>query len=698
MRPLRPLLAALLLATPAAAQDIIGFDITSFGKVVLSRNQVGADPIPEAAFGAYNNEFISAYSTQSIFARIGRSVGRLDVATDNGVFPCTAFLVDTDLLMTNNHCVPGITDNARAGATAIVGVRFVMGYVQEGVTEGTQTFLVDPTPVETSKPLDYTLLRIIGETPGSGIGPLQLAALTPHDNDPYWIIGHPMGEAQRISREKCRANAPALSDGKLLHTCDTMPGNSGSPVIDASTQQVIGLHHAGSANNSVNYAVPMARILDNSALLRAIAPAPTPATPEAQALARLSEALAMVDDSARLLALEALIQDAAGTSAARTATQLLAALDRPVAPPLPQPDSLATRMAAHPDVQNCDRLAGDPFHPDRASGLMLQPGVRFEDIDAEQGLTACLSALDAFPDHPRMTAFLAEALSAAGRHQEALAAYYNAAVQGDAIGQGGYGIAHLHGFGTEVATDLALEWLTKSSDQGYPIARAGLAVMYENGLGVAQSDAMALTLYTQAAEQGYHGAQDQLGNLYASGTGVAPSLETAAFWYTQAAQQGNARAQYNLGNLYASGQGVAASDTTAVEWYRKAAAQDVAQAQAQLGTFHFQGRGVDQSYSAAAEWFAKASEHNDPTALVSLGWLYEQGLGVPAQPHTAAGLYIRALQAGADWPALREANDWTADTARALQRALSGQGVYSGPITGQIGPNSQEAMQSLLPE
>ena len=55
----------------------------------------------------------------------------------------------------------------------------------------------------------------------------------------------------------------------LLHTCDTLPGNSGSPVIDAGLQQVVALHHAGSKADSVNFAILMSEILANSKVLTA---------------------------------------------------------------------------------------------------------------------------------------------------------------------------------------------------------------------------------------------------------------------------------------------------------------------------------------------------------------------------------------------------------------------------------------------
>lgn len=694
-----PIAAALFFAIPATAQELIGFDLDSFGSTVLSRKQFGGDAIPEAAFGAYNNEFISTYSAKSVFASIGRSVGRLDVATDNGVFPCTAFLVADDLIMTNNHCVPGIIDNDKANATSIVGVRFVMGYTQEGVTEGTTSFLVDPAPVETSKPLDYTILRILGDAPGRDFGALQLASATPLDNDPYWIIGHPMGEAQRISREKCRANAPALSDGKLLHTCDTLPGNSGSPVIDATSRQVIGLHHAGSARNSINYAIPMSQILANSAVLTAATgTAPAPDTSETRAFARLSDALDLGDDTARRAALEALVAAAPDSAAARTATRLIATM-QPVPAPTPAPAelTLADRMAADADVQACDRLAGDTYHPDRALGLMLAKGIVFEKINPDAAIAACQRALETYPDHPRMSAFLGEAFSAAERFPEALAAYRSAAKAGDAIGQAGLGVAYLWGLGTDADPEQARDWFEKSAAQGHPIAKTGLGVQYQMGHGVSADPERALALFVEAAEAGYHGAQDQLGDIYLAGEIVPRSDKIAAEWFEKSAAQGNADAQFNLGQLYMLGAGVEKSDATAARLFRAAADQGHADAQLATGNMHLWGRGAAQSETEAARWYKASADQNNPGGLFALGWLTEQGRGVAFDAAEAARLYIASLKAGNDWSLNREAGDWQPGTARALQRALATEGVYSGAIDGNFGQQTQEAMRRLLP-
>ena len=89
-------------ASSAQAQDLMGFDRASYkhDTVVLSQPQSGGTRLQlEAAVGSYNNELIGTYGSDSAFARIGKSVGRLDVVTDNGVFPCTAFIVSKKYIL-----------------------------------------------------------------------------------------------------------------------------------------------------------------------------------------------------------------------------------------------------------------------------------------------------------------------------------------------------------------------------------------------------------------------------------------------------------------------------------------------------------------------------------------------------------------------------------------------------------------------
>ncbi|MDA9948223.1 trypsin-like peptidase domain-containing protein [Paracoccaceae bacterium] len=295
--------------------------------------------------GSYQNEPISNYREGSVFSKLGMSVGRLDVLSDRGISTCTAFIVSDRHIITNHHC----TDlSYLTGATRIDAIQFVAGYTKTGVEEITSKYTVIPTPVETSKKLDYAVMEVIGD-PSKQYGELKLASLTPQDGDPFWIIGHPKGEGQRISREKCRASSPAVSAGKLRHTCDTLPGNSGSPVIDAGLQQVVALHHMGSKKDSVNYAIPMSEILKNSAVLAAYkAPDEVPkanaAEPKVAAVSACEALYAEAKEAKACYAYNAYVQSCSGHSLAPIAKGYINKFCKP---------QETTKVAKAPD-KTCD--------------------------------------------------------------------------------------------------------------------------------------------------------------------------------------------------------------------------------------------------------------------------------------------------------------------------------------------------------
>lgn len=350
----RLIAAASILALGSAvqAQDLMLFPPETFGQVVAPRKESLLDAQLEAQVGAYNNEFVSAYGDSSIFVRTGRAVGMLQILTNVGHAPCTAFLVEGNKLVTNHHCVPGILKHPRMvekGASSIAAVQFHAGFLRDGIEDGVKSFHVNPVPLETSEALDYTVLQVLGDA-NAEFGALELSAAVPNDRDPFWVIGHPMGEAQRISREKCQADSPAVAGNRLRHTCDTLPGNSGSPVIDAGSQKVIGLHHAGSRAGDVNFAVPMADILAQSQVLKAVAKAPE--VPEAKDGADRDAERAL---AAALAELEKL--------RAEKAEQDVAVQAKPVeaADPVPEPEDrreILRQSQLHLNTLGCD--AGTP--------------------------------------------------------------------------------------------------------------------------------------------------------------------------------------------------------------------------------------------------------------------------------------------------------------------------------------------------
>lgn len=159
--------------------------------------------------------------------------------TDGGPKSCSGFLLSPNLLLTNEHCI--YKEDMCASIKAEFGFqRDALGFVQHGRPQ------YGCMKVEKiSHPLDFALIRLEG-TPGATWGHLQLSDYSPVE-EPLYLVGHPSGEPKQVVRKNCRAEAVdvrgrtrAFTD--LAHSCDTLSGNSGSPVFNLR-HEVVGLHH-----------------------------------------------------------------------------------------------------------------------------------------------------------------------------------------------------------------------------------------------------------------------------------------------------------------------------------------------------------------------------------------------------------------------------------------------------------------------
>ena len=298
------------LASAGQAQEIPLAPLSNYGKVAISGNQSGGGYIAfEQAFGgAFDAEPASQYPEASELRRLGRAVGRLDVAFARGVGDCTAFLISEQYLMTNAHCLEG--GQAQA-------ITFVTGYVESGIEAGTRTYSVGTTPVEISpsSDLDYAILQVFGN-PAAEWGTVTLAAMeidgARDAGMPLLVMGHPVfqvapvpvPQALYVSRKECRATATKPRAGKKLrHTCDTLVGNSGSPVFSDDSREVIALHHAGSPSEGINFAIPISLIARESEVVaELVALAPKPEGDELAALKAELERLRAERDASRAAA------------------------------------------------------------------------------------------------------------------------------------------------------------------------------------------------------------------------------------------------------------------------------------------------------------------------------------------------------------------------------------------------------------
>ena len=178
----------------------------------------------------------------------------------------------------------------------------------------------------------------------------------------------------------------------------------------------------------------------------------------------------------------------------------------------------------------------------------------------------------------------------------------------------------------------ALRLFRPLADEGVVHAEYILAGMYANGRGVPQNYPQALTWYRKAANEGDADAQIDLGRMSENGVGAPQDYTEAAKWYRLAALQSIDRAEYSLGTLYAEGRGVPRNYTTALKWFRQAADQGYVAAQARLGIMAEKGQGQYPNPVQAVRWFRLAANQGDAEAQSNLGLMYANGQGVPPDP------------------------------------------------------------------
>ncbi|MFP4313445.1 MAG: peptidoglycan-binding protein [Alphaproteobacteria bacterium] len=150
-----------------------------------------------------------------------------------------------------------------------------------------------------------------------------------------------------------------------------------------------------------------------------------------------------------------------------------------------------------------------------------------------------------------------------------------------------------------------------------------------------------------AAFSGNAEAQHDLAAIYIAGHGgVKQDYKRASLWFEEAAHNGIANARYNLGVLYHQGIGVDKDIEKAFDWYRTAATLGHPEAQYNLGIAYIEGIGVPYDPQKAVAYFENSANAGVMEAAYNAGLIYENGLLGKAQPDTALMWYKRAADKG----------------------------------------------------
>jgi V8-like Glu-specific endopeptidase len=176
------------------------------------------------------------------------------VAANKGYWG-TAWLLSPTELMTNHHVLnardrdekdqPASDDDFKRQALAT--------QVQFDVNDDEAAYpVIGVTGLGSSDAkLDYAILQI-EEQPGRKALPIRKAPfnITKKDYVPVNIIQHPRGGAKKIALRNNLATGKTKTD--LRYFTDTLPGSSGSPVLD-DNWQVVALHRGSTAVDKIQY-------------------------------------------------------------------------------------------------------------------------------------------------------------------------------------------------------------------------------------------------------------------------------------------------------------------------------------------------------------------------------------------------------------------------------------------------------------
>ena len=178
-----------------------------------------------------------------------RAVARLLINKNGRTYYCTGWRVAnrSDAMITNEHCIEN--------QSHVNGTEVQFNYRRSNCGSGGNTRTVrvrGDRLLVTNGRYDVTLFTIRNPSSVSQFGALTLDVRAPRRNEQIYIPQHPGGRPSKISVNSdqdngaCRVNA---INSELRYYCDTEGGSSGSPVLAASSNRVIGLHHTGGCYN-----------------------------------------------------------------------------------------------------------------------------------------------------------------------------------------------------------------------------------------------------------------------------------------------------------------------------------------------------------------------------------------------------------------------------------------------------------------
>jgi TPR repeat protein len=350
-----------------------------------------------------------------------------------------------------------------------------------------------------------------------------------------------------------------------------------------------------------------------------------------------------------------------------------------------------------PRVTQCDRLATQPFDLQAVTEGRLA-----NDLDAAAVDAACADAMASYPEIGRFVFQRGRGAFADGNLQKAIGYFEQAYQMGHVRAGQVLGRMYFLGAGIDRDRKKAVELYRKAAERGDAYALHSLGMAEIKGEGTAQNEKDGLQKLLQSVEAGHTFSFNAIGGFYLNGQHVEENIDRAVYYYNRSASRDDIYGFLNVGTLYRDGKGVPQDYEAALGWFMKAHEGGHPAAGTAIGLLYYNGQGVEKNDEEATRWFRESAQRGDPWGAFNTAWMLGQKNGEAAGKDRvrmlAMAVAVEPSSQAADQArkALGEAGKNL--KAKVLQQTLTDLGFDPGPVDGQPGRKTREALAEFFKE
>jgi TPR repeat protein/uncharacterized caspase-like protein len=348
-----------------------------------------------------------------------------------------------------------------------------------------------------------------------------------------------------------------------------------------------------------------------------------------------------------------------------------------------------------PRVTQCDRLATQPFDLQAVTEGRLA-----NDLDPAAVDAACAEAMTAYPEIGRFVFQRGRGAFAEGNLKQAISYFEQAYQMGHVRAGQVLGRMYFLGAGIDRDRQKAVELYRKAAERGDAYALHSLGMAEIKGEGTAQNEKDGLQKLLQSVEAGHTFSFNAIGGFYLNGQHVEENVDRAVYYYNRSASRNDIYGFLNVGTLYRDGKGVPQDYEAALGWFKKAHEGGHPAAGTAIGLLYYNGQGVEKNDEEATRWFRESAQRGDPWGAYNTAWMLGQKDGEAAGQDRVRMLAM-AVAVEPSSQAAEQARKALGESrknlkAKVMQQTLTDLGFDPGPVDGQPGRKTREALADFF--